>query len=458
MVLSSLVINMPREIHLWDFLKLGKPIYVSLNHKYQADLFESAKKVAGGWKNLAKYLTKFLERKIFVQHFKRWRTGKQKCKHGVVNSFTPLDVIGALSDLLSEKNLRFDHVEIERRLLSIGNKKGTRRIWYPRLPVSLQNPSVGAVIGHILHDGCLGKEFRPVYYGFEVENITNFKKNVRKMFGSRVEFYEKHIAGVTRIACPTIVGYFLALIGVHPGNKVKNNVSPPSWLFSCKKEVIRAYLQASVSDEASVKVSGNGGGCIRMKLASGSTAQPSKLIQADWELLKIIGVSPTSIYPVSSRITKKGEVRASWEFRIHGRENFKIFKEEIGFLPKHKQARLMKILASYRYPSDYVSLREGFRSEFFESAFKLKEGISNYRHWLESKLQRKIHLASIYDWYAGRYSVPLEVIGATAALLNSKKVKYSLADIRANILRYKPSHNHQWRTISQQTLSNILEN
>lgn len=428
-----------------------------LTPDYHINLFETAREAIGSWKDLAKYLTIILDRKIFVQHFKRWRTGKQKCKKGIVDSFVPLDIIIALSGMLSKKNPKFGYSEIKKHLLCIRNKKGRYHIWFPRFPISLDNPSVAAVVGHVLHDGWVGKEFQTTYYGIEPENIAHFKESVPKMFGGRVEFYEKVVNGVTRVMCPTVVGYLLVFLGIRPGNKVKNDVSPPDWLFSCKKETIQAYLRAFVSDEASVKVPGNGGGSIRVKLASRNNARPSKLIQANWKLLKMVGINPAPLRLELTRATKHGEIRTYWRIIIQGRKNFEIFRDKIGFEPKHKQVRLTRILTGYRYPSDYVSLRDDFRMNFFKSAFKLVGGITSYNCWLESKLKRKIHLASIYDWYAGRYSVPLEVVGATAVLLNSKSIKCSLVDIRANIIGYRPNRNHLERTISRQTLADVLE-
>ena len=56
---------------------------------------------------------------------------------------------------------------------------------------------------------------------------------------------------------------------------------------------------------------------------------------------------PSRIRFVSSRKTKKREVRASWEFFIRSKRNLKIFNEKIGFIQKDKQAKLDEILRNY---------------------------------------------------------------------------------------------------------------
>lgn len=371
-----------------------------------------------------------------------------------MNSFVPLDVVVALSNILSKENSKFDHIEIERHLLSIGNKKGTRRIRHPRFPISLQNPSIAAVVGHILHDGYLSKEFRPVYYGREPENISHFKENVQEMFNCKIEFSEKVVNGYPRVTCPTVLGYLLAFLGIPRGNKVKNDVFPPPWLITCGEKSIRAYLRAFIADEANI-MKRRRGGYIRVKLASNDTTRPSKLLLANWGLFKMIEIAPSRIRFVSSRKTKKGEIRASWEFFIRSKRNLEIFNEKIGFIQKTKQAKLDEILRNYYY-SEHVFLRDGFRRSFFNNAFHLMGGINKYRKWLELKLGRRVHFASIRNWVTGRHSAPLDVIGATAMLLNSRELKCSLIDLCSNIMHYTPSHNAKV-PVSLQMLSYDLE-
>jgi hypothetical protein len=178
-----------------------------------------------------------------------------------------------------------------------------------------------------------------VYCNEDPENINHFTKSVQKMLGTtKVEFgVTKNKDGLIRVACPTVVGRILLLFGLQPGNKVKNDVVPPNALLYCKEETIRAYLRALATDEASIRPY-----AIRVKLASRSLVEPSKLLGFNWKLFKKIGIQPRQIRLTDKRTTRQGDVHAHWQFLICGKENLWAFREKVGFISRQRETCLIK--------------------------------------------------------------------------------------------------------------------
>jgi len=450
------------EIHLEDFLKLNKQTRVALTEEFRSQLFGLAREAKGGWEALSRYLTRVLGRNISGASLGKWEAGKRyiKRRNMWIDTPAPLDVVVALSEMLGKNNEKHCLREIEKHVLFLKGQGNSYRVWLPHFPISLGNLHTAATIGHVLHDGHLEKQrLRVVYCNKEPENLLHYKRSIKNMFSAqKVEFAEVNDKdGTIRVSCPNIVGYFLVLLGIQPGNKLKTNATPPSSLVNCEKEALGGYLRALSTDEASVKPASNGsGGCIKVELASRSLTEPSKLIRADWEIFRKIGISPGSIHLSTARLTKRGEISARWLFIITGRKNFEIFKEKIGFVSMRKKDKLDWILKRYRYPTDYVLLEENFRIKLFQNAIECFKGIHNYCVWLGHKLGRKVTPTSIYDWANGRFPSPLDAIAATVELLGEKLgVKSSLAEVYTNIVKYKSSRNSE-ATLSQQELTSLL--
>ena len=450
------------EIHLKDLLKLNKQTRVTLVEEFRCRLFRLAKEAKGGWEALSRYLTRILGRNISGASLGKWEAGKRhiKSRNTWIDAPAPLDVVVTLSEMLGKDNEKLCSRETEKHVLFLKGQGNSYRVWYPRFPISLRNPHTATVIGHVLHDGHLEKQrLRVVYCNKEPENLLHYKRSIEGMLGAqKVEFAEINDKdGTVRLSCPNVVGYFLVLLGIRPGNKLKTNAAPPPGLMRCEKETLEGYLRALSTDEASIRPASNGsGGCIKIELASRNPTEPSKLICVDWEIFRKIGIKPGPIHLSTIRLTKHGEISARWLFIITGRKNFEIFKEKIGFVSTRKKDKLDWILKRYRYPADYVSLEENFRTRLFQNAIKFFEGIHNYCAWLEHRLDRKITPTSIHDWINGRFPSPLDVIAATVELLSEKLgVKSSLAEVYANIVQYKCSRNSE-ATLSQQELTSLL--
>ena len=451
------------EVHLEDLLKLNKRTRVALAEEFRSRLFESAREAKGGWEALSKYLTGLLGRNISGASLGRWEAGKRyiKSRNTWIDAPAPLDVVVALSEMFSEDNKKLGLREIEKHVLFLKGQGNSYRVWLPRFPISLGNSHTAAVIGHVLHDGHLEEQrLRVVYCNKELENLIHYKRSVEGMLGARkVEFGEINDKdGTVRLSCPNLVGYFLVLLGIQPGNKLKINAAPPPSLVNCKREVIEGYLRALSTDEASVRPASNGsGGCIKIELASRSSAKPSKLIQADREIFKKVGINPGQVHLSTVRLTKRGEISARWLFIITGRKNFEIFEERVGFVLTRKKDKLNQILKRYRYPTDYLMLRNNFRTKLFQNAVRCSGGIYHYCAWLEHKLGRKISLASMRDWIGGRFPSPLDVVAATLEMLNEKLgAGLSLADVYPNIVLYKPDRNSE-TTLSREGLTCLFE-
>jgi hypothetical protein len=451
------------EIHLEDLLKLRKQTRIALVEEYRSQLFESARDAKGGWEALSRYLTRVLGRKISGASLGKWRMGRRhiKNKNTWIDAPAPLDVVVALSEMLGEGNEKFSTREIEKHVLFLKGQGKSYRVSRPTFPISLANSYTAAVIGHVLHDGHLEKQrLRVVYCNKDLENLLHYKRSIKGMLGAqKVEFGEiNDKEGTTRLSCPNIVGYFLVLFGVRPGNKLETGVAPPCSLIKCEREVLAAYLRALSTDEASIRPASSGsGGCIKIELASRNPAEPPELIRADWEIFRKIRINPGPIHLTKIRLTKHGEISASWLFIITGRKNFEIFKEKVGFVSTRKRNKLDEILKRYRYPTDYVLLKGNFRTKLFQDAIKCSGGIQNYCTWLKHKLSRKVTLASVHDWANGRFPSPLDAIVATVELLKGRLgTKLSLKDVYSNIIQYKPDRNSE-ATLSQQGLAGLVE-
>jgi len=421
------------EVHLRHLLKFDNRVRVLLIPNYWTNLFDSARRKVGGWKRLVQHLTEVLGRKVSLSSLIRWRSGKQYSKHQhvLIDAFVPLDVAFAVASIVSREN------EIEKYVIGIKGHGRAYCIWSPRFPISILNPHTAAVVGHILHDGYLQEQtLLTVYCNKDPENIAHFVKSVQGMLGTaEIEFgVTKNKDGLTRVACPTIVGRVLLLLELQPGNKVKNDAGAPNALLGCRGGVIRAYLRALATDEANI-----GPYAIRVKLASRSLVKPSKLLEFDWKLFKKIGIRPRPIHLADERTTKQGDVHSHWQFFICGKENLWAFREKVGFVSRKKRNMLNRILKGYR-PGGYIMLREDFRVSMIKSAAKIMKGTRNYRRWLESKLERKISQSTLRAWFKGYSAMPLEAIIATIELLNYKTLGYGFNDIYSNIIYWKANH------------------
>jgi len=433
---------------------------VLLEHKYRVQFFDSARKIIGDWDSLSRCVNGVLGSKISGWNLSIWRKGKQYSRYkGMwVDAPAPLEVIATLSETLVKHDKKFSFGEIEKHVLFLQSHGNSTPIWHPRFPISLRNPHTAAVIGHVLHDGHLEKRnLRVVYCNKERENISHFKRSVEVMLGTKIKFGEvSDKDGNIVVYCPNILGYFLVLFGLQPGNKVENNVAPPLGLMKCQESLLRSYLRALATDEASPHLVSDFGGRIWVGLASRSRTKPSKLIKADWEMFRRIGIKAGPIRLARVRLTKHGEVSAQWFFVIWGRKNFEIFKRKIGFVSKRKRDILDKILNRYRFSTDYVMFQENFRKELFQHAIDYVGGVDNYCLWLASKFGRRIRPATVYDWISGRHSLPLEVAIATMELLNEKVgAKFSPAEVYTNLIIYRP-YNNSKEAISQGEFTGLV--
>lgn len=451
------------QIHLQDLLQLKKQVRVLLADRCRKQLFEEARNTEGSWEALSRHLSQILNRNISGWSLAQWKKGNRYLKYRKtrIDTPAPLDVITSLSERLSKRNSKYSLRKIEREIIFLKGQGDTYRVWHPSLPISLENPYTGAVIGHVLHDGHFEKQrLRVVYSNSELENLLHYKKSIQGMLGTKnVGFGEiRGKDGTVRVSCPNIVGYLLSLFGLRPGNKLKVDPSPPE-LSDYSKTVIRSYLQALSDDDASPNPASCGsGGCIKIELASRDPAKPSRLIKADRRFFRKIGINPGPIHLSKIRHTKRGEVSARWLFIISGRNNLELFQRKVGFITECKREKLRKILEHYRYSSHYVLLQEDFRVKLFQKAIEIMGGIDSYCSWLESELGRKVSLSSVRDWMCGRYSTPLKVIAATSNWLNEKaEADYSAMDVYSNIILYRPDRNSK-KVISLEKLTILLNN
>ena len=183
-------------------------------------------------------------------------------------------------------------------------------------------------VGILLGDGCItsykqkiGKKCK-CYHGFRIaghsENghvyLTSYiKKLVIDLFGIEPYFYRAKNSKCSYICLQSVRAVnFLKSVGLKAGNKKKNNVGIPNWIFSDKKFMI-ACLRGLIDTDGTVYMCGNGSTFPRL----GFCSKIKRLKEDFTRLVTELDYRPTPWMGKNLMIYRKRDI-----FKYHGEVGF----------------------------------------------------------------------------------------------------------------------------------------
>lgn len=336
-----------KYFHFWNFSK--DRVYLKFDNKFREEMLRTAYKITDNWVTLAKTLNE----KVGV--IKYLRSG----------GFTSIRFLCKLCNFLeSKEHKEFSKEKTEKFIREIKYSKEGKPICNPKLPIDLQNPSLGILIAAIHGDGTFTKK-EVGYCNFNESMRLKVRNAVLDLFGE-IPVYERLYKTNKSISFPLLVGDFIQKLGAKRGCKTITNQEIPSVILNNTKEVKRHYLRQIFDDE----------GCapnlkdykvIEIGLASDVTnlsfikiqrirrspnsypLHVSKILAGIKDLLKEFGIEccniRSSYYEIKNKddLLKKG---IKWNLNISLHKNLKKFEREIGFTIDYKKKALREAVLS----------------------------------------------------------------------------------------------------------------
>ncbi len=327
-------------VHLCD-LPRNYQVYIKLNNKTEINLLSSALEITRLYKDLALEIktTKSVIEKLFSKH---------------TDSFS-LDVLEKLSNFLVERtgNVVFSLKNLEKNIAYIKTKGSTSgKIYNPKFPMNFDNSNGGVIIGGLLGDGGIRKDFRPLYSNKDKIRINYLCNCMGKVIGEykRSKLYEVESPtkenSITYVAeFPKIVGYILCHgLGMVRGDKVISDPPLPEFCFNSKKKFTIGLLKTFFTDEGTPHRVGK-------DLAPQITFRQSSLLEYKKPpkrsigikiLLENLGLNPILFLETTYK-KKKGEVGV-YNLSINRIKETTYFSKCIGFSCKIKNEKLKNYL------------------------------------------------------------------------------------------------------------------
>ena len=307
-------------LNLWDLSE--ERVYVKIKNGVIKEFFNFAIKFAGSENKLARLLGKNRIGNI-------WEFKNDK-------ALTPLNlIVNILNIIPPEKGEEFKN-KIENNIEQLRYGYGcAKSIKNPKLPI-IFSPVLARIAGHVTGDGGIGmRRGYPVYYTNQCKSLTNeFKEDIIDVFGD-VDAYEyyKDSDKTTMIRFPSIVGLILMKF---LGPMVGELKHVPDVVLNSDNETKIMFLRAVYDDEGCPSESSNR---ITFGISNEQVANAVK------EMLKEFGIRPGTI--------TKGEATERWsanyQFGIFGRDDVRIFENEIGFNHPEKKIKLSNLVKSYEH-------------------------------------------------------------------------------------------------------------
>ncbi|MDI6798543.1 MAG: LAGLIDADG family homing endonuclease [Candidatus Aenigmarchaeota archaeon] len=307
--------KMKNEIQLWG-LPPNK-VYLKIKEQTRSRLFNFGAELTGNKTSLDNFLG------LHRVHRRIYETGKYFC---------PLWVIKKILSICPEKEKQELMSLLEKSIEELRKGYGdeAKSIKNPKLPIKF-SPTLCQIIGHVIGDGGIKKNYSVHYTNGSKILINQFKRDMREIFGD-IEAYEFEDEGIITINFPSIVGLMLSSLFRSNIREVK---CIPPHLLKSNEECKALFLRALFDDEGSVSIPKH---TIEFVMANKIVVEDVK------KMLKEFGIRPGK----TGRRKEKEHHKIKYRFLITGSQDLKCFYEKINFDHPDKKERLRILIRSYK--------------------------------------------------------------------------------------------------------------
>lgn len=186
-----------------------------------------------------------------------------------------------------------------------------------KVPIKIKlDETLMTFFGLWVADGCFMYQ-----KGSEGVRISSYKdKETKRVIDSVLSFFGSSIVptdkGITAVVCNKTLFKFMRFLGFIDGSKRKH---APSWIFGTKKNLIAAFLRGYFSGDGTV--------------SKGDVNAMTISRQLKKDIMSLL-----LFFGIRSRQRRDGN---GWKISINGKEYKKIFVNEIGFLQRYKNKKII---------------------------------------------------------------------------------------------------------------------
>lgn len=238
--------------------------------------------------------------KISIRNLYKWKEG---------NSGYPLV---ELKKLLKIADIRIKEI-------SIKTQRDSKQIKNLKLPIKIDEKFV-LFVGHLFGDGGIDKQFQLHYTTNDIDNINEFKRIIKDIFGD-IEYNEIDYGSRITLVYPKTLGILVnSIIDTPVGSKVNSNFCLSDKIVSTmtnkmKTNFIRAFYKCDgESDKISIAQ-----GCKYLNKPPAILLQIQKLLN-DMKFMSAI-IKPSSTYKTSSGVHRR------WVLRIIDKKEKRNFEK-----------------------------------------------------------------------------------------------------------------------------------
>ncbi len=296
-------------------------------------------------------------------------TGKPGCKWKLLSEI----VEGDITVIDRTSNLLWPTQEV--LLESFIPKDPSYRTQIKILPKTL-TPDLAYILGGLISDAYIGRK-KIEFCNSDEEWIIEFEQTWKKVFPDcRLhKFYKQPNSygkkPYYRLEIHSLyVIEFLRNLGLNPVKAALKDI--PQVILQSPKEVVARFLQAYFEGDGSISSSTK-----MVELSAISISE--KLISQLQVLFLRFGIASTKRFD---------KYRSTHKLYIRGLKNYRLFKQEIGFLSKHKNGKLDKILSLLHkdsslldyvpYLRDYVLKQLDANLSYSKREFAIKHNFDRY--------------------------------------------------------------------------------
>lgn len=251
----------------------------------------------------------------------------------------------------------------------------------PKFPLNFASIEGIRIISKLYHDGGIGRNRQPFYSNKNEILINEFCKDIKAVFGNITIRRYKDLKSI-KVSLPRLLGDILSVAGCHIGDKVFDNPSPPNWIISSDKNLIKEFIRSAMDDEGCVSTNGSVQFALATKITpllsesvkSSLLRLPksernelirnliknkkqefrSKILEFDKKLIEKLGIHTNDSRIVSCYFDKNQNIMLCWGFTISSIENLIKFHKTICFKLKYKSQNLINYFKNRRYKLNII--------------------------------------------------------------------------------------------------------
>jgi len=366
--------------HLSDFKETAKFMYIVFDDEFHDKFYNTAIKIAGGQRRLAKKLG-FYSSRINNYLSKERRPS--------------LETIEKISNFLVNNNHKEFNMDILEKYITKIKVNGQPISISPRFPIILDNNLV-RIIANLIGDGGINKFFHPHYSNNDSILLNNLKHCIKKVFGCN-DFREYSLGNKKQIWCPKTIGRMMVeIFGKFAFGRNPKYI--PEDILNSDIELKAKFLNSLYGDEGST-------GHYQIGLYQGK--KNILLLKQVKDILKDLEIQSNEIIKVKDKHIMKDPYTGKeyigeeiYAFSITGYKEIMKFKEKIGFPKNSKKNTNFLNMIKTKYPKkvkrnkvgetkkiilDLLARKDRNINELSNLTGFSKETIYNHINYLKSK-------------------------------------------------------------------------